>query len=88
MANLITEGKRGLETDKKCSDYVICERPLRKNMLHFSGKPATLSLGLARYGRVRPFYQIFGHNLALIDYSELSAMTPRFSKLNNVYLCI
>ena len=38
--------------------------------------------------RVRPFFKVFGHNPALIDHSELRAMIPSFSKLNNVYLCL
>ena len=34
------------------------------------------------------FLKFFGHNSLLIDQSELSAMMPSFSKLNNVYLCL
>ena len=36
--------------------------------------------------RVRPFSKFFGHDPVPIDHSELSAMVPSFSKLNNVYL--
>ena len=38
--------------------------------------------------RVRHFSKFFGHNPALIDHSELSAMTPSLKKLNNVDLCL
>ena len=34
------------------------------------------------------FSKFFGHNPVLIDDSELSAMIPSFSRLNNVYLCL
>ena len=34
------------------------------------------------------FSKFFGHNLVLIDHSELSTKMPSFSKLDNVYLCL
>ena len=45
-------------------------------------------ISIAVFFRVWPFFNFFGHNPVLIDHNELSAMTPGFSKLNNVYLCL
>ena len=43
---------------------------------------------LALQARVRPFIKVFGHNPVLIDHIELSMTMPKFSKLDNVYLCL